>query len=422
MGCFTVHTVRFREVLVVAWLSGALMLTGCSTPAGPDVSPSAKHDVPPSAKHKVLPSAKQEALLRLINVREAWKTTKGDPNVLVGVIDNGFDFFHPNLKGQLIPGFYYPGGYHTEFFEGIAHGTMMSSIIVARQGDRMGMVGLAPDCRVLTASQGMIEHTLIKLLGEFHAKHPDASFREVQRRVFGKHRKSLESFGVKWVTYQTSGAAKAIRHLVDHGVKVINISGLFSRRMCPSPEVWQELEDAFALAVQKDVVIVLAAGNSASKIEDYPGNPSSTIVAGATLLNDTRWEQEMTVRGQTVKQGSAFGKRLTVMAPTENIVVCLPHDKRIYTSEDGPMGATKVKFPGMHQVMPNGATSSAAPIVTSLVALVRSVRPDLDAEEVVELVKQGCDDIGEEGPDIHTGHGRVNFGKTIKAALSVPKE
>jgi subtilisin family serine protease len=80
------------------------------------------------------------------------------------------------------------------------------------------------------------------------------------------------------------------------------------------------------------------------------------------------------------------------------------------------MGAAKVEYKGKHEVLPMGATSCAAPVVTALVALVQSARPDLDARAVVEVVKKGCDDIGKEGYDIHTGHGRVNFGKTLALA------
>ena len=78
---------------------------------------------------------------------------------------------------------------------------------------------------------------------------------------------------------------------------------------------------------------------------------------------------------------------------------------------------TELKFEAMYEVVPSGATSSAAPIVTSLVALVYSVRPDLDAENVVDIIKGGCDDIGDKGFDIYTGYGRVNFGETIEIAL-----
>ena len=104
-------------------------------------SPAATAQEPPAPKTAPKPvapkdwSAKQRPLIQKIDVEEAWRITRGDPAVVVGVIDNGFDYFHPDLKGQLTPGYYYPGGYHGESFGEIAHGTLVSSLIVAR-GDR----------------------------------------------------------------------------------------------------------------------------------------------------------------------------------------------------------------------------------------------------------------------------------------------
>jgi thermitase len=366
-------------------------------------------------------SAKQQALFDRLNVAEAWQITKGDPKVLVGVIDSGFDYFHPDLKGQLIPGFYYPGGYHTEFYENVAHGTLVASLIVAKDNNPSGMVGLAPRCRVLTASQGMIEHRLRKMQTKFFQEHPKATLADLQQEML-KQPETLKKFGQDWVHFQVDGAADAIRYLVNHGVRVINISGGLKRSLCPSAEKWKRLEDAFSYAAKKGVVIVLAAGNNAAQWEDYPGSPDTVIVAGATLLNDTRWEEEVTFQGAKIKQGSNFGKRLTVMAPVEKLVVCAPHEQRFYSCDDGPMGPMKLPFKGMHEVRPNGATSSAAPIVTSLVALLYSARPTLDARSVVKIVQQGCDDIGKKGYNIHTGYGRVNFGKSLKLAREWEKQ
>jgi subtilisin family serine protease len=360
-------------------------------------------------------SARQQALFDRLNVAEAWKITKGDPKILVGIIDNGFDFFHPDLKGQLIPGFYYPDGYHTEFYENVAHGTLVASLIVAREDNPKGMVGLAPRCRVLTASQGMIEHTLVKMQARFFQENPKATLADFQKEMM-KQSATLQKFGQDWVHYQVDGAADAIRYLVDHGVKVINFSGGLKRSLCPSADKWKRLEDAFAYAADKGVVMVLAAGNNAAEWEDYPGSSDTVIVAGATLLDDTRWEEEVDVGGTKIKQGSNFGKRLTVMAPVEKLVVCAPHEQRFYSCDDGPMGPMKLPFKGAHEIRPIGATSSAAPIVTSLVALIDSARPALDAKSVVKIVQQGCDDISKKGYNIHTGHGRVNFGKSLKLA------
>ncbi|MDB6027731.1 MAG: peptidase, partial [Verrucomicrobiales bacterium] len=173
---------------------------------------------------------------------------------------------------------------------------------------------------------------------------------------------------------------------------------------------------AFHFAASKQIVIVMGAGNSAVRQGGYSGDSETTIVVGASLLNDQRWEETRAVPGLTVTQGSDYGARLTVMAPMDNLVVCVPHEERFYSIDDGPMGSNHEKFEGAYRVELIGATSLAAPIVTSLVALVQSVRPDLSAKAVVDIVKRGCEDMGEKGYDEFTGYGRVNFSKTLKLA------
>jgi subtilisin family serine protease len=364
--------------------------------------------------------SKQRALFDRINVFEAWDITKGDPNVLVGVIDNGFDFFHPDLKGQLIPGFYAPGGYHTEIFVNNGHGTLASSIIGAKGNNGIGMAGLAPGCRILASSHGMIEHFILRLRSEYMKEHPDAGYAEGMKEL-AKHREEAKEFGENWTTYIAESVAEAIRYSVDHGARVINISGFLNKSLIPSSDARNKLDKAFAYSAEKEVIIVLSSGNTGKEVEDYPGDGRLTIIAGAAMLNDKRWEKEIPMGKQTIKQGSSYGKRLTMMAPVENLAVCVPHEKRFYSADDSPAGATDQEFKDMYETLPSGATSSAAPIVTSLVALVYSVRPDLDAESIIEIIKQGCDDIGDKGYDIYTGYGRVNFGKTLKIALAWKK-
>jgi hypothetical protein len=160
----------------------------------------------------------------------------------------------------------------------------------------------------------MIEHTLLKMQTKFFREHPHASLSDLQKEMM-KQPEPLKKFAQDWVRYQVDGATNAIRYLVDNGVRVINISGALKRSLCPSAEKWQKLEEAFVYAAEKGVLIVLGAGNNAAQWEDYPGSPETVIVAGATLLNDTRWEEEGVFQGTKIKQGSNFGKRLTVMAP-----------------------------------------------------------------------------------------------------------
>ncbi len=359
----------------------------------------------------------QSQLFSRLNVAEAWKATNGSPDLLIGVIDNGFDFYHPDMRDQLVPGYYYAGGYHSETFENIAHGTRVASMIVAKD-DQVGICGLAPKCRVITASQGTLEHKLLSLQRRFFEKHPKASLADFQTEI-AKHREELAAFGKQWSRYQVTGMAAAIRYLVVHDVRVINVSGLMSRSSVNDEVVWREIEEAFAFAAERGVVIVLAAGNTAAQTNDYPGTSDNVLIVGACTNDGKRWETETEYRGQKIKQGSNYGDRLSVMAPVEQLAVCQPHDEAFYHRKDGPLGPTVSPFEGPHSVVSNGATSLAAPIVTSLVALARSANPALDAQTTIKLIKDSCDDLGKPGVDEFTGHGMVNFGRTMELAAKL---
>jgi subtilisin family serine protease len=370
------------------------------------------------APARAVPDSRQKQLFEKLQVDAAWKVTQGDSRVVVGVIDNGFDFYHPDLKGQVEPGYYYSGGFHPDVYVNLAHGTLVASLIVARGQGKDSMSGLAPQCKVLTACQGTIEHKMLKLQKEFFEKNPKATMQE----FFTRHIVEIAPWAKDFANYQATGAAEAIRYLTDRGVRVINFSGGLRHSLVPSKETWTKLEEAFAYAASKNVIIVISAGNDGARTEDYPGNAKTVIVAGATLLDDKRWEKEMDLRGVKVKQGSNFGNRLTCMAPVEDLLVCAPHEKRVYESGDGPYGAMKENFKGLHDVLKIGATSSAAPIVSALAALVFSARPDLDAPTVVELIQKGCDDLGDPGFDVYTGYGRINFAKTLELAAKRDKK
>jgi len=360
------------------------------------------------------PPPLQKALFEKLKVAEAWKLTKGSPDVLVGVIDNGFDFFHPLLKGRLQPGFYASGGFHTELSGGISHGTAVASLIAALGGPGSEMTGLAPGCRVVTASQGMIEHVLVRMQQEWVKATPGAPIDGFMKKVAASE--EIKKSGRDWIAYQAAANADAIRYLVDRGVRVINISGLLRKSLFQVPADWDRLEAAFRHAADKGVLVILAAGNNGVESDDYPGREGSVLVVGAARLDDTRWEMETKMMGRTFKQGSNFGKRLGIMAPSDALAVCSPHESRFYKADDGPMGPESGSFTKAVEVMPVGATSCAAPIVTALAALVFSLRPDLDGPAVVDLIKRGCDDLGQPGFDIMTGWGRINYLKTLQLA------
>lgn len=349
---------------------------------------------------------KQKQLFEKLEVFKAWETTKGNPNILIGCIDNGFDFYHPYLHDQLIPGYYADGVYHPLTFTTMSHGTLVSSLMVAKPKNESGMHGLAPECKILTASIGSIEH-IFRCRQEIMKGNPNMSMTDAMKEI-NKDTVAVQQFADSWNTYAGAAIAKSIVYLVRNGVKVINIS---SEIVAIYPEqTQQKIDEALEYAREHDVLVVIAAGNSNKEISNMLKSKDNIIIVGASTKNDTRWTMTIGV----VTQGSNWGKLLDVCAPVEELVVCLPSDNRFYKTDDGPMGAEKVPYEGsICDVMPFGATSGATPIVTSLAALVYSIAPDMTANEVKEVIFEGCDDIGEKGIDIYTGHGRINFGKTI---------
>lgn len=360
---------------------------------------------------------RQKPYFALLKVEEAWKITRGGADCKIGVIDSGFDFFHPALQANLKPGWFAPGVYHTDFFSMDAHGTMMSSIIAARRKDgEDGMWGMAPDCTIVSASQGMPMHKLIQLQQQFFARNPKATMADFQKEM-GAHTTDLQAFGDAWLDYISETIDESIRYLADQGVRVINLSGFLDLSLGKSkPEFKTRMETAFDYAKQKDVLIVLAAGNNNQRVTEYPGGHTFVLIAGASTLADQRWTMTSKIKGMEIKQGSCFGPRLSVVAPIENIVVAAPHEEAYYNWKDTPMGEQKEKFEGLYSVLPWGATSSAAPQVAALAALVRTIRPDLKAGEVIRLIEQGAYAIGSPGFHEETGYGRINFLRTLELA------
>jgi subtilisin family serine protease len=160
--------------------------------------------------------------------------------------------------------------------------------------------------------------------------------------------------------------AEAVVWAVDNGADVINMS--LTRNTRDWPESW---DDAFMYAFEHDVVVVAAAGNR--------GAGTSEVGAPATIPG------VLTVAGVDKAKNASFdassqGITIGVAAPSEDLVGVQPDGK--YVVWDG--------------------TSGAAPLVSGLVALVRSEYPDLDAANVIERVIATADPNGQEVPSSST--------------------
>lgn len=170
-----------------------------------------------------------------------------------------------------------------------------------------------------------------------------------------------------------STAIKGIKWAADNGAKVINMSW-------GGPEGGSSLKSAIDYAWSKDVVLVAAAGNDGKSKKGYPAGYSNVVSVAATDPNDK------------LASFSTFGSWVTIAAPGVKIFSCVPPNN--YKAADG--------------------TSMASPVVTGVVALIRSAYPNLKNQQVIDKLCQTADKIKGTGSNFKCG--RVNAAKAVSGA------
>ena len=167
-------------------------------------------------------------------------------------------------------------------------------------------------------------------------------------------------------------AAQGILYAVDNGARVINLS---LGANVPS----NTIKSAIDYAQEHDVLIVAAAGNAASSNNFYPAAYEGIMGISATDSSDELWGL------------SNRGAYIDVAAPGHLIY--------------GPNKTLDDEYGGY--VYKSG-TSMAAPFVTGLAGLLFSQDPTRTAADVVNIITQSADDLGDPGWDDFYGYGRIN--------------
>jgi thermitase len=183
--------------------------------------------------------------------------------------------------------------------------------------------------------------------------------------------KALNSEG-----YGTSfDVAKAIHWAVDHGAKVINLSlGNYQ----PSTM----LEEAIRYAYDRDVVLIAASGNDSTAQPSFPAAYPEVISVGAV-------DPDL-----SFAHYSNYGTYLDVVAPGTNIASTF----------------------SQHRYAALSGTSMAAPHVTALAGLIRSLNPHLTNDDVKQIIIKTATDLGENGKDPYYGYGLINVYRALELA------
>jgi hypothetical protein len=188
---------------------------------------------------------------------QAWDVTRGDPGVVVAVLDTGLRQL-PDFTGQTVPGWNVLKSSSDTASNSGVHGTYVAGVIGLAAGNASGNAGYCPGCRIMPVQIGTDSGAYV----------------------------SDMAAGIIWAA--------------DHGARVENLSWAGSSTS-------SALTNAVAYARSKGVVVVAASGNSNCNCPTYPASTPGVLGVAGTDQSDN-------------KQGdSNFGSWVTVAAPESNM-------------------------------------------------------------------------------------------------------
>jgi subtilisin family serine protease len=190
----------------------------------------------------------------------------------------------------------------------------------------------------------------------------------------------------------SSISAQGITWATDHGAKIISMSyggtgGTTTER------------NAVNYAFGQGVLLFAATGNDNTSPINYPAGFTNCVAVGALSPCNER-KNPSSCDGETW-WGSNYGTGLDFLAPGVLIVT---------TDIQGSPGLSFGDY-----VDDFNGTSSATPQAAGVAALVWSYFPEKTNQEIWDLLRKSCDDLGTPGYDLETGYGRINASSALIA-------
>jgi hypothetical protein len=304
------------------------------------------------------PLVGQQWAIPRLEVLDGWSITQGDGQVVVALIDSGYDVEHEDIDETTVwvnpleavgaagvdddANGFVDDLHGWDWVENDAttndpygHGTHVGATIAAATNNQLGVAGLGRSLHIMP-------------------------LRILDRSGGGS----------------VSDLVDAINYARKYGAKIINLSLVMST---PS----QALQTAVRQATGDGLILVAASGNSNRRVS-WPAAFPETVAVGATDRDDVR------------ATFSNYGPELDLAAPGVEII----------SAYRG----------GYHNL---SGTSMATPHVSALAGLVWSLRPDLDDTAVIDLLRAAAVDVNADeapGPDDFVGAGRIDYAETLRRA------
>jgi len=325
------------------------------------------------------PLASRQWYLGANRTYDSWSQPPTFAPVRVGIIDSGIDATHPELAKRIVAARSFVHGKATVDTQG--HGTFVAGVIGAEVNDGIGTAGMFPGAELVVAKVVTPQGTI-----------------------------------------PVNAEARAIRWAVDMGARVINMSlGGVRDPLRPSRDTYSQMEaDAIAYAVAHHVLVVAAVGNG----DQSPRQPWHFAAYPAALphvLGVSAFAQDGSVPDFS-NRDAIFND---IAAPGQSILSTLPLKLTAQYPSCPDQGYSTC---GPEDFRAGEGTSFAAPQVTAAAAMLLSIDPHLQPDQVTAILEQTATDaIGGNGcgpcrfgRDAFTGWGRLNIASAIASLSGTP--
>lgn len=359
----------------------------------------------------------QTKFLTAVGAPQAWARGITGKGVIIGIVDNGFDVNHSDLKGKVIS---LTNVSSTKTAVGV-HGTQMASIAAGKL-DGWGTVGVAPDAQLV---------------------------------LFQANSSVSSSNGLAGTGINMSAVFKGMTLAEQAGASVINLSlgsnydknfqrttvevspGIFRAPSNYSSTVTggksylygNSMKDvaAFANATSKSV-IVISSGNAGTKYAQMPAAFATQTDANGNLLMGGRvlivgnvvgdgkggWTMNANSNQAGTLCNSFTGNVCNDKYYVKDFYVVAPGTGMWGAVPDAGRTAAGIKTGGTNGIGAVTGTSPAAAVVSGGIALLKQAWPQLSSAQMVQLVKTTATDMGAKGVDEVYGWGMVNFDKATQ--------